>query len=178
MRLPEAKARNGVGKMNAWTKFFPDSPRAMRHAASLVLCFVLGTMSASGASAQAIFTVSSHVGLEVSPVPTWSVAVRGVRPGWLAQPCVPIGPGCVGMADLRSVLERQRRFDILRQDPPPAQTGAAAGIWVVPPRRYLPPPTSEDQILPAYRERSVVRPEWSERGFAPPGDKDAGTPVR
>ena len=76
--------------------------------------------------------------------------------------------GCVGQVELRSILERRRRFEELRQEVPPAQTGAAAGVWKAPVVRYLPMPTPEDQIVPARRDSSVVLPQF----------RDSGTPLQ
>jgi len=74
--------------------------------------------------------------------------------------------GCGGFSryELWTALERQRRFDDLRQEPAAAPTGFPASPWLAPPAYYLPPPTPEKHIQPEYRERSVLRPEFRESG--------------
>lgn len=101
------------------------------------------------ASAQAPRTWAGHpqAGLSSSP---WG--------------CRWAGCGGVSRHDLRTALERQRRFDALRQDAAAAPTGFAAGMWLAPPGHYLPPPTPEKHIQPEFRERSVLRPEFDAAG--------------
>lgn len=74
--------------------------------------------------------------------------------------------GCGGFSrhELRTALERQRRFDDLRQDAAAAPPGSAAGLWLAPPGHYLPPPTPEKHIQTEFRERSVLRPEFDASG--------------
>lgn len=79
----------------------------------------------------------------------------GCHPGWGA---------CLGGTELRLILERQYRFDTLRNEPPAAQVPLAGGLWRVPPHAYLPPPTPGDQIVPAYRDSSVLRPDFQDSG--------------
>ena len=82
--------------------------------------------------------------------------------------CYPGTRGCISHAELATLLER------LRQAEGPGQEQAAApkvnqtSPWVAPQSRYLPPPTAQDQIMPEYRDRSVVRPEF----------RDSGTPMQ
>jgi len=70
--------------------------------------------------------------------------------------------GCNGAVPLlrRTALERQRRLDELRKDPPKIKADATGIPWIEPQARYLPPPTPEKQIQPAYRDRSVLRSEY------------------
>lgn len=86
----------------------------------------------------------------------------GGRPptGLIAPPwgCAPGVRNCISQEELRIILERQRRFDILRQDAP------AAGVWPVPQVRQLPPPTPESEVQPAYRGSGAIRPEFNESG--------------
>jgi hypothetical protein len=76
--------------------------------------------------------------------------------------CVPGSPHCVTSEAYRLVLERQRRFETLGQDA--SQAAPPPSIWRVPQTRYLPPPTPEADIQPAYRDRGVVRPEFRDSG--------------
>jgi hypothetical protein len=58
------------------------------------------------------------------------------------------------------MLERQRRFDELRRGP----TAPATGAPFRPAATSPPKPTPDSQIQPAYRNSSVVRPEFAESG--------------
>lgn len=82
--------------------------------------------------------------------------------GLIAPPwgCAPGVRNCISQEELRILLERQRRFDILRQDAP------APGALLAP-QRSLPPATPEAEVQPAYRESGSIRPEF----------RDSGTPI-
>jgi hypothetical protein len=68
---------------------------------------------------------------------------------------------CISREELRIILERQHRFDLLRQDVP------ASGAAYLPQVRQMPPPTPESEVQPAYRESGAIRPEF----------RDSGTPL-
>jgi len=97
------------------------------------------------------------------PAPRAASGHRSLWPGGYAGVCYPIWCGGASPWQWRKMLERQRRLDELRKDPAAAATGPAAGPWDEPQGHYLPPPTPEKQIQPAYRDRSVVRPEFRDR---------------
>ena len=96
----------------------------------------------------------------------WSIPGGAAGPGLPAHRwvCHPGWGACVGGRELRLILERQHRFDALRNEAPPAQIPLARGLWRVPPLAYLPPPTPLDQIVPAYRDHSLLRPEFQDSG--------------
>ena len=94
-----------------------------------------------------------------------------IRGGYQAPAPILLPPDCysgrIACADLpgaQSRSARQRRFDALRNAPEAGHAPAATSLWIVPPHVYLPPPTAEDQIQPAYREHSVIRPEFKNSG--------------
>jgi hypothetical protein len=84
-------------------------------------------------------------------------------PGLIAPPwgCAPGVRNCISQEELRILLERQRRFDNLRQDAP------VTGVLPMPQQRPMPPPTPENEVQPAYRESGSIRPEF----------RDSGTPI-
>jgi len=90
----------------------------------------------------------------------------GYPGGLLASPWSCRSPGCAGVGTyaLWITLERQRRFEDLRQGSAAAQAPVATGLWLPPPGYYLPPPTPEKSIQPQFRDRSVVRPEFRDSG--------------
>ena len=65
---------------------------------------------------------------------------------------------CISQEELRILLERQRRFDNPRQDAP------VTGVLPMPRQWPMPPPTPENEVQPAYRERGSVRPEFRDSG--------------
>jgi hypothetical protein len=83
--------------------------------------------------------------------------------GLIAPPwgCAPGVRNCISQEELRILLERQRRFDNLRQDAP------VTGVLPMPQQRPMPPPTPENEVQPAYRESGSIRPEF----------RDSGTPI-
>lgn len=95
----------------------------------------------------------------------WGIAAR---PDLDAQRwhCRPGFGTCLGGTELRLILERQRRFEVLRGEAPAAQAPVSGSLWRGPPRSYLPPPTPADQIVPAYQDRSLLRPEFRDSGTA------------
>jgi hypothetical protein len=94
------------------------------------------------------------------------VIAGGYRPAWpgaYAGVCYSIWCAGAGPWQWRTTLERQRRLDELRRDATPAAVGPAPALWNDPQGIYLPPPTPEKQIQPAYRDRSVLRPEFRDK---------------
>jgi hypothetical protein len=71
---------------------------------------------------------------------------------------------CISREELRIILDRQRRFDLLRQDAP------AGGTGYPPPVRQLPPPTPDSEVQPAYLDSGSIRPEFRDSG-APLGPR-------
>jgi len=106
----------------------------------------------SGQQAEASATVAGRAG--------------GAYIGIVASPwgCSTAWGGCARPTDWRLMLERQRRFDDLRQDSNTAPHFAATNPWHGWSGAPLPPPTPEKHIQPAYRDRSVLRPEYREDG--------------
>lgn len=152
---------------------------AIRIAVLRMLCFACAILCFSQAFAQVGFAASFFIGRPGMLVP--GRAIWGGYPGvaqfgapWGGYPgaalfgapwgCYPGWGGCFGALDLRLMLERQRRFDALRYEPVVDPLLATTGLWRVPPYLYLPPPTPVEQIQPAYRERSVIRPEFRGSG--------------
>jgi hypothetical protein len=89
--------------------------------------------------------------------------------GFVASPwgCYPAWGGCTRPANWRLLLERQRRFDHLRQDSAAVAAPAMTNPWYGWSGAPLPPPTPEKQIQPAFRDRSVLRPEFRDGSQAP-----------
>lgn len=89
-----------------------------------------------------------------------------VGPGGLGEPWIACQPpaACLDAIELRIELKRFRRAQELRAgatanaDAPPG----AAAIGPYGSRRYVPPPTPEANIQPAYRGASRLRPEYDE----------------
>lgn len=83
--------------------------------------------------------------------------------GLIAPPwgCAPGMLNCISREELRIILDRQRRFDNLRQDAPASGTGYPPQV------RQLPPPTPDSEVQPAYRDSGTIRPEF----------RDSGTPL-
>ena len=143
----------------------------MNIALQRTLCLPIAILGASHSFAQIAPVASIGVGSQFPAAPGWGVRGGLPPPGLIASPwgCYPGTAGCIDPSGRRLSLERQRRFDALRQEPANERAGASSSLWLAPPApRYLPPPTSEDQIQPAYRDSSVVRPEF----------RDAGTPIQ
>jgi hypothetical protein len=68
---------------------------------------------------------------------------------------------CGDSIQSRLELERYRRMQDLRDGPTPSDprvSGPNYGPWG--PQRYLPPPTPDANIQPAYRDASRLRPEF------------------
>jgi hypothetical protein len=97
--------------------------------------------------------------------PVWAPGFPAGRPpaGLIAPPwgCAPGMGNCISREELRIILDRQRRFDLLKQDAP------ASGAGYPPQVRHLPPPTPDSEVQPAYRESGSIRPEF----------RDSGTPL-
>ena len=97
--------------------------------------------------------------------PVWAPGFPAGRPpaGLIAPPwgCAPGMRNCISREELRIMLERQRRFDLLGQDAP------ASGAGNLPQVRQLPPPTPDSEVQPAYRDSGSIRPEF----------RDSGTPL-
>jgi len=104
----------------------------------------------SGQPAEAAATVAGRAGGAYAGIVT---SPWGCYPGW---------NGCATPTNWRSLLERQRRFDDLRRDSTTAPHPSATNPWHGWSGAPLPPPTPEKQIQPAYRDRSVLRPEYRE----------------
>ena len=135
------------------------------------LCLPIAILGAADSFAQLAPAASFGVGGQFPAASGWGVRGGVPPPGLIASPwgCYPGTAGCIDPTGRRLSLERQRRFDALRQEQASERPGASTSLWLAPPApRYLPPPTSEDQIQPAYRDSSVVRPEF----------RDAGTPIQ
>ncbi len=129
-------------------------------------CCLWAGLQAPAASAQARIAGSFTQGGPLVGTPAWSVRGGAARPGFAAHRwvCHPGWGACLAGTELRLILERQHRFDALRYEAPADPDPLSRGLWRVPPYAYLPPPTPEDQIVPAYRDRSVLRPEFRDRG--------------
>lgn len=139
-------------------------PRTVR-LGILALCGCLcAGLHAPQAGAQAGMAGSLYRGGPYVATPAWSVWGSAARSALATRRwgCHPGWGGCIGGTELRLILERQRRLDVLRNEPPADQAPLAGGLWRVPPFAYLPPPTPEDQIVPAYRDRSILRPEFQD----------------
>lgn len=140
--------------------------RAVRQGMAAIFCCIWTGALAPQAMAQAGVAGSLSRGSPHFATPAWSVRGGVARSDLAARRwgCHPGSGACIGGTELRLILERQRRFDFLRNELPADQAPAAGGLWRVPPYAYLPPPTPEDQIVPAYRDRSVLRPEFQDSG--------------
>ena len=87
---------------------------------------------------------------------------RGMYYPWFS--CTP-PYGCRDPVQLRLELERHQRMQELREratQPEPRIYGPGDGIWGL--QRYIPPPTPEGNIQPAYRGASQLRPEYEHSG--------------
>jgi hypothetical protein len=137
-------------------------PARSSDAATLrILGFWFTALACVQAIAQGVPAAPLH---SISPGAAWI----GRSPAGLIAPpwgCAPGQSDCIGRAELRLILERQRRFELLKQDASGVQPAPVSGIWQVPQARNLPPPTPESQIQPAYRDSSVVRPEFRDVGM-------------
>lgn len=98
--------------------------------------------------------------------PGWQIhgGYQAPAPILLPPNCYTGRIACAGLPETQSRTARQRRFDALRNAPDADRASTPTSPWIVPPHVYLPPPTAEDQIQPAYRERSVIRPEFRNSG--------------
>jgi hypothetical protein len=67
---------------------------------------------------------------------------------------------CSDSVQLRLEIERERRMQWLREfaSSAPPRYDPAEGPWGR--QRYVPPPTPEATVQPAYRDKSVLRPEY------------------
>ena len=117
-----------------------------------ILCLCIAALGAGRSFAQA--------------PPGWQIRGGYQAPGPILLPpyCYSGRIACVDLAGGQARSARQRRFDALRHAPAVDHAPAATGLWIVPPFAYLPPPTPEDQIQPAYRDHSVIRPEFRNSG--------------
>ena len=129
-------------------------------------CCLWAGLPAPQAWAQARIAGSLTQGGPFIGAPAWSVRGGAARSGFATHRwvCHPGWGACLGGSELRLMLERQHRFDALRNAAPADQGPVERGLWRVPPHAYLPPPTPLDQIVPAYRDRSVLRPEFQSSG--------------
>ena len=108
--------------------------------------FVLAFAAPLAASAQSVAPYVPH--------PVWGGSVfYGYGGPWIGGPCGVYGCG-LG-PDYRTQLRRELRFQELREGGPHA-TYRAYPI----PQHDLPPPTPLNQIQPAYRDASQIRPEF------------------
>ena len=140
--------------------------KTVRQGMAAIFCCMWIGAPAPQAMAQAGVAGSLSRGSPQFAAPAWSVWGGAVRSDFAARHwgCHPGWGACIGSAELRLILERQRRLDVLRNESAADQAPSAGGLWRVPPYAYLPPPTPEDQIVPAYRDRSVPRPEFQDSG--------------
>ncbi len=132
---------------------------------AMCCCLCVGLL-APQAWAQARIAGALTQGGPFIGAPAWSVWGGAARSGFATHRwvCHPGWGACLGGTELRLILERQYRFDALKNDAQVDQAPLAQGLWGAPPHAYLPPPTPEDQIVPAYRDRSVLRPEFQDSG--------------
>lgn len=125
-----------------------------------------GLMVLGGTIAPAQAQVTSTAAGEATEAPSTAAAGAawgGYRRPWMVTgpwECVP--PWCAGPYITWSMLERQRRFDELRRATARNPAPAPANLW--PQATQLPPPTPESHIQPAFRDHSVVRPEFDDVG--------------
>ena len=133
--------------------------------AAIFCCMWIGVLPPQ-AVAQSGVAGSLYRGGPDAATPAWTVWGGAVRSDLAARRwgCHPGWGACLGGTELRLILERQRRFDSLRNEPPADQAPVTGALWRVPPFAYLPPPTPVDQIVPAYRDRSILRPEFQDSG--------------
>ncbi len=117
-----------------------------------ILCLCIAALGAGRAFAQA--------------PPGWQIRGGYQAPGPILLPpyCYSGRIACADLPGVQARTARQRRFDALRNAPEVDRAPAAASLWIAPPFAYLPPPTAEEQIQPAYREHSVIRPEFKNTG--------------
>ncbi len=144
-----------------------------------VSCVVLLASAGGGALAQAEAALAGGAG--------WSRPVYGPFPPYPYLPYAyppyvygpypyggysPWGPcvagACFGDVELRRAVRREMQVQELRRELDAQASGAAAAsagsIHREP--RYLPPPTPESHVQPAYRGTGDVRPEYRGSGQA------------
>ena len=145
----------GRSMLNMWRQIVPA-----------MCCCLWAGLPAPQAWAQKRIAGSLTQGGPFIGAPAWSVRGGAARSAFASHRwvCHPGWGAGLGGAELRLMLERQHRFDALRNAAPADQGPVERGLWRVPPHVYLPPPTPLEQIMPAYREHSVLRAEFQYSG--------------